>query len=217
MLRYWGWIWRGLLALLVFGFLDYYLPTHDTVRITEVMNRRQAVDGLSGLFYASPPAGTTQAADTARDIFYINSVRPNDRVRVYRNEDTGWIWPPFFKYDSANLNAQASNLRSTAEAPKWVSITSYGWRMPWVSAYPNALRIREVAGPDERRTNWASLIILGVMLVLLATLWRMWAQFRERSVDPALAGASDRWDRLDAQADAARGRVRRWWQGWGRK
>ena len=35
------------------------------------------------------------------------------KVIVYRNEATGWVWPPYFKYDSSNLQAEATNLKSS--------------------------------------------------------------------------------------------------------
>ncbi len=60
-------------------------------------------------------------------------------------------------------------------------MTAYGWRLPWMSTYPNAISINTVAGPDDRPTNWAALIVCGVLLALLTLVWRMWAQFRQRS------------------------------------
>ena len=120
-------------------------------------------------------------AQGQRDVRFIDAVRPGGRVFVYRNEDTGWVWPPYFKYDSANLQAEATNLQSSAQSPIWVSVTAYGWRLPWMSTYPNAISINTVAGPDDRPTNWAALIICGVLLALLVLVWRMWAQFRQRT------------------------------------
>ena len=207
----------------VFLFLDYALPSRQTVRITNTYNRLTEI-GANAFFYASPDTGTVQNAQGQRDVRFINATRPNGKPYVYRNEDTGWIWPPYFKYDSSNLHAQATDLKSTAADPRWVNVTSYGWRISWLSIYPNAISVRPVAGPDVRPFNWPAQLILALIGAFLFLIWRMWNQFRERTIDPAVRSADEAWDRLDARADAARdhiaseaseaqGRVRRWWNG----
>ncbi len=40
--------------------------------------------------------------------------RDATEVMVYRNEDTGWGWPSYFKFDTANLQTEADDLSSTA-------------------------------------------------------------------------------------------------------
>ena len=212
-----------LLGVTVFLFLDYALPSKNTVRITNTYNRLTDI-GSNAIFYASDDSGTVENASGQRDIRFIETVRPNGKVFVYRNEDTGWIWPPYFKYDSSNLHAQATDLKSTAADPRWVNVTSYGWRISWLSIYPNAISVRPVAGPDVRPFNWPAQLILALIGAFLFLIWRMWNQFRERTIDPAVRSADEAWDRLDARADAARdhiaseaseaqGRVRRWWNG----
>lgn len=209
MWRYLKWGFWTVLILLVGGFLHYTLPQHDIVRITGTYNRLTTV-GENSIFYATPDAGTGESAVT-RDIRFIEAVRPNGRVIVYRNEDTGWVWPPYFKYDSSNLQAEASNLKSTAEAPVWVSVTHYGWRIAWMSIYPNAVRVRTVDGPDASIFPWVNLVILTALAFLLFMLRRMWLQFRERTIDPALEDMGDAFVRADARADAARANARTSW------
>ena len=212
-----------ILGIAVFLFLDYALPSRQTVRITNTYNRLTEI-GANAFFYASPDTGTVQNAQGQRDVRFIDTVRQNGKPYVYRNEDTGWIWPPYFKYDSSNLHAQATDLKSTAADPRWVNVTSYGWRISWLSIYPNAISVRPVAGPDVRPFNWPAQLILALIGAFLFLIWRMWNQFRERTIDPAVRSADEAWDRLDARADAARdhiaseaseaqGRVRRWWNG----
>ena len=203
-----------LLGVTVFLFLDYALPSKNTVRITNTYNRLTDI-GANGIFYASDDSGTVENAAGQRDIRFIETVRPNGKVFVYRNEDTGWIWPPYFKYDSSNLQAEATDFKSDVANPRWVSVTSYGWRISWLSIYPNAISMRPVAGPDVKPFNWPAQIILAVLGAILFLIWRMWNQFRERTIDPAMRSADAALDRLDAGADAARdevrGRMRRWW------
>lgn len=195
-----------LFGILVFAFLDYVVPSQKVVRITNVYNQLTALGGNS-IFYASPDTGTVQAADGRRDIRFIATVKPNGSPYVYRNEDTGWIWPPYFKYDSANLHAVASDQVSNSADPKWVNVTSYGWRIAWATIYPNAVGITPVAGPADRPTNWPALIVLSVLGVLLLLFWRMWAQFTQRTIQSAVDRVGDTWDRVEDRADAARDRV----------
>jgi hypothetical protein len=209
MWRYLKWGFWTVLILIVGGFLHYTLPQHDIVRITGTYNRLTTV-GENSIFYATPDAGTGESTVT-RDIRFIEAVRPNGRVIVYRNEDTGWVWPPYFKYDSSNLQAEASNLKSPADAPVWVSVTHYGWRIAWLSIYPNAVAVRTVAGPDVSIFPWVNIVILTALAFLLFMLRRMWLQFRERTIDPALEDMGDAFVRADARADAARANARTSW------
>ena len=186
-------IW-GVLALLLAGFLHYTLPQHDVVRITEVYNRVTTVSWANKYFYASPDTGTAEGKDS-RDIRFISAAFADGSVMVYRNEDTGWIWPPYFKYDSSNLQAVASNLKSSDAVPKWVMVTHYGWRLPILSIYPNAIRITEVSGPDYTYFPWLNLVILALMATGAFMIRRMWLQFWERMVDPAVAEVQEAGDR----------------------
>ena len=216
-MRYVKWILIVLLLLLGGGFLHYTLPQHDIVRIVDTEVRR--VDfGENSIFWAAPDTGTTTGAN--RDIRFINAVQKNGKPMVYRNEDTGWGWPPYFKLDSSNLQTEASDNASTKAAPQWVSITHYGWRNEFFTIYPNAVGVKPVAGPDVRIIPWVNIIILTLLALVLLLIWRMWAQFRERTIDPLMEDAEDVWDKVDADIDARREKAKGWlgtWRGRGRK
>ncbi|MDN5789121.1 DUF1523 family protein, partial [Pseudorhodobacter sp.] len=154
------------------------------------------------------------AAGSNRDVRFINAERPNGKVIVYRNEDTGWGWPPYFKLDSSNLQAEAQALISGKEKPVWVSVTHYGWRNEFFTIYPNAVAVKQVAGPDVSIFPWFNVIFLVVVLGILLLLWRMWAQFRERTIDPTLESIGDRFDEVDAKADSLWARFRAWIATW---
>ena len=211
-LKFLKWTLRVLVLIFVAGFLHYTLPQHDIVRITNTYNRLTTVGTENSWAYSVPDTGTAESTST-RDIRFIETVFPDGSVMVYRNEDTGWIWPPYFKYDSSNLQAEATDFKSDVANPRWVSVTSYGWRISWLSIYPNAISMRPVAGPDVKPFNWPAQIILAVLGAILFLIWRMWNQFRERTIDPAVRSADEALDRLDASATQAQGRVRRWWSG----
>lgn len=210
MWTYIKWGFRLAILALVAGFLHYTLPQRDIVRITGTYNRLTEV-GANAIFYASPDSGTTTSTVDRRDIRFIEAVFPSGKVMVYRNEDTGWIWPPYFKYDSSNLQAEAKNLESPGSNPQWVAVTHYGWRMPIFSIYPNAVKVRAVAGPDVRLIPWVNIVVLVLLGLGLLMLWRMWAQFKERMIEPAVDNLNAKLDAVDARADAARDRARGFW------
>jgi len=223
MWRYVKWTFRVLLLLIVVGFLHYTLPHHDIVRITGTYNRLTTVGTENAWAYASPDTGTADST-TTRDIRFIEAVYPDGGVIVYRNEDTGWVWPPYFKYDSSNLQAEAGNLKSAGAAPKWVSVTHYGWRFPLLSIYPNAVSVKEVAGPDVRIIPYVNILVLLALAFGVFMIRRMWAQFWERTVEPVVAEVEETWDGVEAQAGAAKasasgffGRIGAWLSTWKKK
>ena len=211
-----------ILALVIVGlFLHYTLPQRDVVRIVEADNRITQI-GANWIFYSIEDTGTGAETNTTRDIRFIDAVYPDgSTVMVYRNEDTGWFWPPYFKWDSSNLQAEAKDLRSTSANPQWVAVTHYGWRIPLVSAYPNAVSISPVEGPDVRLIPWVNIIILGFLAFAVFMIRRMWLQFRERMVDPALADVGETFDAAGARVEAVQkeargffGRIGAWLRTW---
>ena len=199
-MTYFKWAIRFVLALLVLGFLHYTLPQHDIVRITNTYEKR--IDfGSNSWFWASGDSGNA-TAPVNRDVFFIETFRTNEKPMIYRNEDTGWGWPPYFKFNTANLQARASDLIGAKDdgATQWAVIRHYGWRNEFLSIYPNATSVRPATGPDERIIPWFN----GVLLILLAgafwALWVRWVRFRSARIDPALEPWLDRfaniWDWL---------------------
>lgn len=207
-MRYLKWgFWLTLLAI-VLSFLHYTLPQHDIVRIVGTENRRVDI-GSNSIFWSGSEVGMVNS--TSRDVYFINAVYPNGKTIEYRNEDTGWGWPPYFKFDSSGLNTEAKELTSTQAVPVWVSVTHYGWRNKFFSIFPNAVGMKQVEGPDATIIPWVNIILLIVTLVIAFMIRRVWLQFRERTIDPALDDVSQSWEALDARADAARDRaVGRW-------
>ncbi len=221
-MRYVKWTFVTLVALIVIGFLHYTLPQHDIVRIVNTYQERQDLSDWTRIFWSTPDDQATGLIN--RDVQFIQAVKANGKPMVYRNEDTGWNWPPYFKFDTANLQTQAEDLKSNAEAPKWAVMTHYGWRNIYFSSFPNAISIRPVASPDVTVIPWFNIFFLLFLLLILFMLRRMWLQFRERSIDPVLEDIGEAWDgvedRADAAADRARGvwgRFRAWLSTWGGK
>jgi hypothetical protein len=211
-MRYVKWTILTVIALVVFSFMHYTLPQRDIVRVVNTYQERQDLNDWTRIFWANPD--DQAGALSSRDVQFIQTVRPNGSPMVYRNEDTGWSWPPYFKFDTANLQTEADDLKSTNAAPQWVSVTHYGWRNLLFSSFPNAISISPVAGPDVTIIPWFNIIFFVVLAGIMILLWRMLAQFRERTIDPTLERMGDRFDRVDARADGLWARFKAWLGTW---
>jgi len=213
------WILITLVVLIVAGFLEYTLPQHDIVRITSTEVIRQDFSRWNRIFYAQPDSGNVN--NTNRDLRLINAAFPDGKVMVYRNEDTGWGWPPYFKFDTSDLQAKASDIKSTRDNPRWAVVTHYGWRSQFMSIYPNVIKIRPVDSPDVTIVPWFNIVFFVVLALLLLGLYRMWQKFKRRRIDPVLEDMGDAWDsvgdhadRVSDQANGLWGRLRAWLATW---
>lgn len=193
------WIIIGLVVVVLGSVLQYSLPKHAIVRVVGVEVRLETL-GLNRFFFAETASGMEEGE--ARDVRYIETFRSNGRELVFRNEDTGWGWPPFFKFDAADLHARARNLISTEADPQWVAVRYYGFRSVIFSIYPNALDIRPVDGPDARIVPWTRMIVFTAFFGFIAWLWLALRRFREQRVEPFL-------EEVEQRRDAARGVVGR--------
>jgi hypothetical protein len=204
-MRYVKWSVLGLLSLIVILFLAYTLPQRDIVRVVNTEVRRVDLSGTTRLFWASADSGSDTTL-TNRDIRFIETIRANGRPVVYRNEDTGWGWPPYFKLDSANLQAIARDLVSDRDTPRWVAVRHYGMRSELFSVFPNALGVREVAGPGVRLIPWGNIVFLTVVAALLFLAWRRLRRLWRPRPDPLIADAAAPRGRFPWQRSKDRGR-----------
>ena len=204
------WVITGLFWGFVILIFSYTLPQRDVVYITGVEIKREDL-GSNALFWANPPSGSS--ATTSRDIRFIDTVMNTGRVKVYRNEDTGWGWPPYLKLNSANLQAEMRSLVSTSAAPRWVVIRHYGWRVELFTIFPNAVDVWEVEGPDaDIGLPWFNIIFLTSFVLVAGALHIRWRRFKARRLDPVGEALEDRMDiASQSVGDGARG-VKRWWQ-----
>jgi hypothetical protein len=196
--------------VIVASFLHYTLPQVDIVRITNTYEKR--VDpGENSLFWAQHDVGSDTSVAN-RDVFFIESRRANNKVMVYRNEDTGWGWPPYFKFDTSNLQAEATDLKSTSAEPKYVAIKHYGWRNEFFTIFPNAISVRAVEGPDvSKPLPWVNILILTLLAAIVYAVWVRWRRFREARIDPTLEELQDSWEATEDRIAEKRGRLRSWW------
>jgi hypothetical protein len=155
-MRWIKWTAIALVVAAVGGFLHWSLPSYDVVRIVGTDVKRLDVEVTEG--------GETRTR--SEDMRLINAIAPDGSPRVFRNQDTGWGWPPYFKFDSGNLSAKAEDSVSTEKDPEWFVVTHYGWRVTFLSQYPNAVSLRPAEGPDETIVPWVNIVILAVLAAL---------------------------------------------------
>ena len=192
---------KGILFFIAFPvfflFVDYVLPSNEIMRVTSAYSRITDI-GFNRMFYAEEDIVTGQedATDTKRDVRFISTVTEDGKVKIFRNEDTGWVYPPYFKYDSATLHGEFDNLKSSEENPKWVRVTSYGWRIPWLSIFPNAVSVTRVDGPEADTVSVAALFFLTLTYFFVLFVYRAYLRLIRRSVNPMLRDLDDRTDAL---------------------
>jgi len=131
---------------------------------------------------------------------------------VYRNEDTGWGWPPYFKFDTANLQAEAGDLKSTAAAPQWAVLRHYGWRNEYLTIFPNAVEIWPVEGPEVRIIPWFNIVVLTLLTAIFWALRVRWVRFRSKRIDPVLEDVEEAFDAAGEQISGTRGRLGRFFK-----
>lgn len=154
-LRKFAFVLLALLAVAGTVLLDYVLPTHTIATITgaEVKLAAKA---------AAPAPGSAQ--QPLRDMYLIYTQHDIADVRVYRNEDTGWRWPFYFKFDASDVQATALAL---ANAHQQAYITSYGWRMQMFSLYPNITHLR-LAREGESTWSFFRYFFFSLWLIAVA-------------------------------------------------
>lgn len=212
-MRYIGWTILITFWVCLAAFLHYTLPQRDIVRIVSTYEERQQLNDWTRIFWSRPDEQSD--AMITRDVQFIQGVRGNGKPIVYRNEDTGWSWPPYFKFDTANLYTEAADAVSTRAAPEWYVITHYGWRNEFFSAFPNAISIRQVDGPDASKgIYWVNIIILTLLFAFFYAIWVRWRRFRQARIDPKLEELQDSWEAAGDAVDEKRGRFRRWLDTW---
>ena len=212
-MKYIKWFFVAVFWLLVAATFHYSLPQNDIVRVTGTEIIRKDFSGLSRFFYAQADSGDNEVIN--RDLRLINTTRANGRVMVYRNEDTGWSWPPYFKFDSSNLQAEASEFVSSIDNPRWIAVRHYGWRNPFLSIYPNAIGIRAVEGPDANLgVPWLNIIILTMFATFVLGVRLLWRRFRMSRIDPLMDNVQDGMSATGDAISRQGSGVKRWLDTW---
>ncbi|NTF18127.1 DUF1523 family protein [Agrobacterium rubi] len=195
-------------------FLDYTLPRYDLVKINEISTRRFDEDG-NYIRKATASTGPTRdvemiltkAASITTDAEGKEKVVVDpDHDIVYINEDTGWDWPPYFKFETANIQSNAAYIKGLDGL---AYIESYGWRIEFFSWFGNVLSITDYE-PGIRIINFVRYAVLAIWVGLLVGIWCLirWAKRRIAArVEAAAQAAKERADAFGNGIDAVGNRV----------
>jgi len=196
------WVFGFIAFIIIAVMLNYFLPSRDIVKINGTDVKRMDISKGSP-FWDRPDAGTNREA--TRDVRFINAERKNGKAQVYRNEDTEWSFPFYFKFDSGDLNAQAQSLAKQDD--QWVAVRHYGWRIKLFSIFPNATSIKKVSGPDVFLIPWFNIFFLGTIALILFLIWRKLDRWKTKNVDPITDKIGDELEdaaqAVSERADAA--------------
>lgn len=176
------------LLLFVVGaiLLNYYLPDRDVVRVVSTEIKRQDI-GKKAPFWDRGDIGNEEGVN--QDVRFIYTVKKNGKTAVYRNQDTGFGFPFYFKFDSSDLAAKAEDLSKSEE--QWVAIRHYGWRIRMFSVFPNATSLKTVSGPDVRLIPWFNIVFIALLLFLWIFIWRKIRAWKAKRIDPTLDKVGD--------------------------
>lgn len=139
------------LHIVLVGAVNYAMPSYETTQVTGMEVRRMDKDGV--ISKSNPADGEV------RDVYFLFTKRPDEdkeKVQVYRNEDTGWGLPLYFKFDSADIQARA---QAYANEEKLVEIKYYGWRINWLNEFRNIVSIKPLAEGESGSKPWFSYIL----------------------------------------------------------
>lgn len=209
---YFKWGFWLIFWLVIAGFFHYTLPQRDIVRIVNTYEERQDLTDWTRIFWSNPEDQSASLSN--RDVQFIQGVLPSGKAMVYRNEDTGWSWPPYFKFDTANLYTEANDAISTKADPEWVVIKHYGWRNEFLSIFPNAISIKPAPGPDYSPIPWLNIFILTLFFALIWAIRVRWRRFRAARIDPVLEDVQDSFDAAGDAVSVRKGRIKRWLDTW---
>lgn len=137
------------LHIVLIGAVNYAMPSYESTIITGMEVRRMDKDGL--ISKVNQPDGAV------RDVYFLFAEQPESKkIMVYRNEDTGWGLPLYFKFNSADLQAKA---QAYANEKQLVEVKYYGWRINWLNEFRNIVSIKQLNEGDSPSNPWFSYIL----------------------------------------------------------
>jgi len=161
------------LILIIALFFHYNLPRTAVVQISGTDIKR--MDNTKNIEKEKGNTdGRVKGEPQTTDVRYINSVSRKGKPMVFKNIDTGWGWPPYFKFDSANLTAEAQAFATDLNKP-WVLVKYYGWRLTLFSMFPNALSLKQV----DRNYTHIPLFNIVFLILLFALIFVIRRKFKK--------------------------------------
>lgn len=137
------------------GTVNYAMPSYEDTYVTGMEVRRMDKDGV--ISKSNPADGEV------RDVYFLFTESEPNKVMVYRNEDTGWGLPPYFKFGSADIQAKA---QAYANEKQRVQIKYYGWRINWLNEFRNIVSIKPLLEGETVARPIVSYVLYAVLGLL---------------------------------------------------
>ena len=141
--------------IVIAGTVNYVMPSYDETVVTGMEVRRMDKDGV--ISKSNPADGEV------RDVYFLFTESEPNKVMVYRNEDTGWGLPPYFKFGSADIQAKA---QAYANEKQRVQIKYYGWRINWMNEFRNIVSIKPLLEGETVAQPIVSYVLYGIIVLL---------------------------------------------------
>jgi hypothetical protein len=109
------WVFGLLVLLLVGAFLHYVLPKQEVVYITDAYSRFVEPGEMRGVRALRGQDAATTEGRMGRTCSSSSGGAGTATSVEFRNEDTGFGFPPYFKFDTATLDNQAREAISTQD------------------------------------------------------------------------------------------------------
>lgn len=199
-----------------YAYIDYSLPNYPLVRVDEIGTRRFDADGnyqpkggeSKGptrdveMIYTSSAYLEIDAA-TGKEVPKIYGNEEKDKL-VFINEDTGFSFPFYFKFDTANLQGSAANMRG-----QFAYVKSFGWRNEIFTWFPNALKIIKYE-PGMTIINFVRIAVTTLWALGIVGIWYGLRVLRRKvaaKVEAAAEAARAKAESFNGQMDAVGDRV----------
>jgi hypothetical protein len=189
-------------------FMDYTLPAYTLIHVSDTDTRRMDEDG-NFIPKSQPTTGAT------RDVAFIygkyahvetDPSTGKEKVVVEENrdwssinEDTGWGYPFYFKFDTSDLQANAAYLKGSSAFAK-----TYAYRFQFWSWFPNTLDLVKWE-PGMWILNWLRILGMTFFAMTVAAAWFVCHKIRvaiSRRVEAAAEAARIRAEAIGNQMGA---------------
>ena len=141
--------------IVIGGVVNYAMPSYDETYVTGMEVRRMDKDGV--ISKSNPADGEV------RDVYFLFTESEPNKVMVYRNEDTGWGLPPYFKFGSADIQAKA---QAYANEKQRVQIKHCECRIHWLNEFRNIVSIKPLLEGETVAKPIVSYVLYGVIVLL---------------------------------------------------
>ncbi|GAA7294714.1 DUF1523 family protein [Helicobacter pylori] len=133
--------------------VSYCMPHYSAAVISGVEVKRMNEN-------ENTPNNNKEVKTLARDVYFVQTYDPKDKksVTVYRNEDTRFGFPFYFKFNSADISALAQSLVN-----QQVEVQYYGWRINLFNMFPNVIFLK----PLKESTDISKPIFSWILYALL--------------------------------------------------